>query len=33
MTVLNFPILTLLPRVILIGWPHVSVATLRKAFN
>jgi hypothetical protein len=33
MTVLNFPILTLLPTVVLLGWPHVSVATLRKAFN
>lgn len=33
MTVLNFPILTLLPRVVLLGWPHVSVGTLRKAFN
>lgn len=33
MVVLNFPILTLLPRVVSIGWPHVSVATLRKTFN
>ncbi|HXZ06169.1 MAG TPA: heme-binding protein [Ktedonobacteraceae bacterium] len=33
MTVLNFPILKLLPaRVVNLGWPHISVATLRKAF-
>lgn len=32
MTVLNFPILALLPRVVNLGWPHISVATLRKAF-
>jgi len=33
MVVLNFPILTLLPKVVLLGWPHVSVATLRKTFG
>ena len=41
MTVLNFPIFTLLnpppggpsPRVVNLGWPHISIATLRKAFN
>jgi hypothetical protein len=33
MVVLNFPIFTLLPKVINLGWPHVSVATLRKTFN
>ncbi len=33
MVVLNFPILSLMPTVILLGWPHVSVATLRKTFN
>ena len=41
-TVLNFPIFTALhpapgsgtpPRLINIGWPHISVATLRKSFN
>lgn len=32
MTILNFPILAALPRVINLGWPHISVATLRKAF-
>ena len=40
MTVLNFPIFKLLnpppggtPRVVNLGWPHISIATLRKAFN
>jgi hypothetical protein len=41
MTVLNFPIFSLLnpppggpaPLVVNLGWPHISVATLRKAFN
>ena len=37
MVVLNFGILTALNappnRLILIGWPHISVATLRKTFN
>ena len=29
---LDFPILTSLPQVINLGWPHVSVGTLRKSF-
>ena len=33
MVVLNFPIFTLLPKVVNLGWPHISVATLRKAFG
>jgi len=33
MVVLDFPIFTLLPKVIPLGWPHISVATLRKTFN
>ena len=33
MLVLNFPIFTLLPKVVTLGWPHVSVATPRKAFG
>ena len=40
MTVLNFPIFKLLhpapgvqPRLVNLGWPHISIATLRKAFN
>jgi hypothetical protein len=33
MVVLNFPIFTLLPKVVNLGWPHISVATLRKTFN
>ncbi len=33
MTVLNFAILSALPAVIMIGWPHISVATLTKSFN
>jgi hypothetical protein len=33
MVILDFPIFTLLPRVINLGWPHISVATLRKTFN
>jgi hypothetical protein len=32
MVILNFPILKALPKVIDIGWPHISVATLRRAF-
>ena len=40
MTVLNFPIYTLLhppkedtpAELVTLGWPHISVATLRKAF-
>jgi hypothetical protein len=40
MTVLNFPVYTLLhpqeegtpARLVTLGWPHISVATLRKAF-
>jgi hypothetical protein len=31
--ILGFPILKALPTVVPIGWPHVSVATLRKSFN
>ena len=37
MVVLNFGILTALNappnKLVLIGWPHISVATLRKTFN
>jgi hypothetical protein len=40
MTVLDFPIFTLLnpppgtpARLVNLGWPHISIATLRKAFN
>ena len=33
MTVLNFAILSALPTVVMIGWPHISVATLRKSFS
>lgn len=33
MVVLNFEILKALPKSVLLGWPHVSVATLRKTFN
>lgn len=33
MTILNFPILAALPTVVNIGWPHISVATLRKTFS
>jgi len=33
MVVLNFPILTVLPKVVTLGWPHISVATLRKTFS
>jgi hypothetical protein len=29
---LNFPILQALPNVVNLGWPHVSVGTLRKPF-
>jgi len=32
MTVLNFPIFSLLPKVVTLGWPHISVATLTKGF-
>ena len=33
MVVLNFPIFAALPKVVTIGWPHISVATLRKTFG
>jgi hypothetical protein len=33
MVILDFPIFTVLPKVINLGWPHISVATLRKTFN
>ena len=33
MVILNFPILSVLPTVVPIGWPHISVGTLRKTFN
>jgi hypothetical protein len=33
MVILDFPIFTLLPRVVNLGWPHISVATLRKTFS
>jgi hypothetical protein len=33
MVILDFPILLALPKVVTIGWPHISVATLRKTFN
>jgi hypothetical protein len=33
MVVLNFPIFLALPKVVMIGWPHISVATLRKTFG
>jgi hypothetical protein len=33
MTVLNFAILTALPNVVMLGWPHISVATLTKSFS
>ncbi len=33
MVILDFPIFTALPAVVNIGWPHISVATLRKDFN
>jgi hypothetical protein len=33
MVVLNFPIFKLLPKVVNLGWPHISVATLRKSFG
>ncbi len=32
MVVLNFPIFALLPTIVNIGWPHVSVGTLKKSF-
>ena len=31
--ILGFPIFAALPAVVPIGWPHVSVATLKKSFN
>jgi hypothetical protein len=33
MVVLNFAILTALPKEVLLGWPHITVATLRKPFG
>ena len=33
MVILDFPILKALPAIINLGWPHISVATLRKTFN
>ena len=33
MVILDFPIFSVLPTVVTLGWPHVSVATLRKTFN
>jgi hypothetical protein len=33
MVVLNFPIFSLLHKVVPLGWPHISVATLRKSFS
>ena len=33
MTVLDFPIFKLLPTVVNLGWPHISVATLSKPFG
>ena len=33
MVILDFPIFTLLPKVVNLGWPHISVATLSKSFN
>jgi hypothetical protein len=33
MTILDFPIFAALPNIVNIGWPHISVATLRKAFR
>lgn len=33
MTILNFQILKALPTNVNLGWPHISVATLRKSFN
>ncbi len=33
MVILNFEILKALPKSVLIGWPHVSIGTLRKTFN
>jgi hypothetical protein len=32
MVILNFQRLTALPKTVNVGWPHVSIATLRKAF-
>jgi hypothetical protein len=33
MVILNFPIFAALPKVVNLGWPHISVATLRKSFD
>jgi hypothetical protein len=33
MVILDFPIFKALPAVINLGWPHISVATLKKTFN
>jgi hypothetical protein len=33
MVILDFPIFAALPKVVNFGWPHISVATLRKVFN
>jgi hypothetical protein len=34
MVILDFEILKLFPAtVVSLGWPHISVATLRKTFN
>lgn len=31
--ILNFPIFKALPAVTMVGWPHISVASLKKTFN
>jgi hypothetical protein len=33
MVILDFEILLALPKAVNLGWPHISVATLRKTFN
>jgi hypothetical protein len=33
MVILNFQILKALPATVNLGWPHISIATLRKTFN
>jgi hypothetical protein len=33
MVIMDFPIFTALPAVINLGWPHISVATLRRDFS
>ena len=33
MVILNFAILSALPAVVLLGWPHITVATLKKRFG